>query len=132
MVLIRPYKASDFPTVSGWWTAAQEGQLLPGMMPEESSFIAEIDGKPTLAVSVLLTNSPTVAYTEYFIGSPDSRGAARREAALMLSDHIAAFAKSRGYKNLLCISYRAPLVGRYEELGYVKTLEGVSTFVRPL
>ncbi len=132
MVRIRPLGASDLPIIMKWWAAANEPAPPSDTMPLESSFVAEVDGKPVLSVSVLLTNSPSLAYTENFIGAPDSKGASRREAALMLSDHIAAFAKARGCKYLACIAYRPKLWGRYEELGYVKTLEGVSTFVRQL
>jgi hypothetical protein len=132
MVLIRPYKATDFPLVKSWWNAANEVAPLPEMMPEDSSFITEIDGRPVLAVTVYLTNSKAIAYTENFIGDPEYKGSSRREAASMLSDHIATFAKERGYQNLLCIASTQKLVGRYEELGYVKTLENVSTFVRRL
>jgi hypothetical protein len=129
---IRPYRESDWPTIEGWWIASGETPPLPTMMPLESSFVAEIDGKPALAVTVYLTNTPEVAYTENFIGNPKLRGSERTSAAVILSNHIAEFAKAKGFKRLLCMTEKWALRARYQQLGYEPTLSGVTTFVRSL
>lgn len=130
MIEIRPYFADDWEEVEGWWKASGEIPPLPTMMPLESSFIAEIDEKPALAVALYLTNTPELAYVENFIGNPAVKGGLRREAALALSHYIATFAKQRGFKRLMCLTEKPALKTRYMELGYHPTLGGVTAFVR--
>jgi hypothetical protein len=132
MMKIREYQTSDWPVVKSWWKASGEMAPLPDMMPEESSFVAEVDHVPALAVAIYLTNTKELAYVENFVGNPAMSGKKRREAALILSDHIAKFAKGRGFKRLMCMTEKKPLVGRYKELGYKPTLGGVTTLVREL
>ena len=129
---IRPYKQSDWETVLSWWKASGEMPPFENMMPLASSFVAEIDGKPALAVAIYLTNTKAAAYVENFIGNPDMKGSDRRQAARELSDHLAKFAKERGYQCLFCMSEKDVLHKRYFELGFHPTLSGVTTFVRPI
>lgn len=130
MVEIRPYFADDWGEIERWWKASGELPPLPTMMPLESSFIAEIDNKPALAVALYLTNTPELAYVENFIGNPKAKGVARREAAYALAHHISAFAKSRGFQRLMCLTEKPILAKRYQELGFHPTLGGVTAFVR--
>lgn len=132
MAKIRNYRKDDWAMIESWWKASGEIAPLPAMMPPESSFVAELDGVPALAVSVYLTNTPEVAYTENFIGNPEVRGDGRRLAALALSDHIAKFAKDMGYRRLLCMTEKPKLMSRYIELGYEPTMSGLTTLVRRL
>ena len=129
-IKIRTYQKSDFKMVCSWWIDSKEVGPNEGMMPLESSFIAEIDDIPALAVTVYLTNSKEVAYTENFIGNPKVKGDKRKEAAIVLSDHIFNFVKSYGYKRLMCMTEKPILVSRYKELGYFPTLSGLTTLVR--
>lgn len=132
MTMIRNYQASDWMLVSDWWAQSGEIGPLPTMMPIDSSFVAEVHGKPALAVAVYLTNSPEIAYCENFIGNPEFRGSERRLAAQHLSEHVANFVRGRGYKRLICMTEKPVLMGRYKELGFSPTLSGVTTLVRVL
>jgi hypothetical protein len=130
MLKIRPFTANDWPMVESWWKRSGEVAPLPSMMPLESSFIAEVDYKPALAVAVYLTNTPELAYVENFIGNPEMKTQERKVAAFLLAKHISDFAKSRGFKRLLCMTEKPALVSRYLELGFMPTLSGVTTLVR--
>lgn len=130
MIEIRPYFAEDWNEILAWWKASGETPPLPTMMPLESSFVAEVDGRPALAVALYLTNTPELAYVENFIGNPQAKGVARREAAYALSHHIANFAKGRGFRRLMCLTEKPALKTRYMELGFHPTLGGVTAFVR--
>lgn len=132
MITIRPYRNEDFAEIQSWWAAAGEVAPLPGMMPEESSFIAEIDGVPALAVAIYLTNTPELAYIENLIGNPILKGPDRQQAMKFLVGHFCQFAKSHGHKRLLCMTEKDKLVSRYSELGFSPTLGGVTTLVRSL
>lgn len=129
-IQIRAYTEADWPVIWDWWIQSGEVAPLPTMMPLESSFVAEIEGEPALAVALYLTNTPEVAYVENFIGNPKVKGIQRKRAAKLLSDHIATFARSRGFQRLLCMTEKPVLKERYIELGFYPTLGGVTTLVR--
>jgi hypothetical protein len=130
MITIRNYSKADWPEIESWWKVSGETPPLPTMMPPESSFVAELEGKPALAVAIYLTNTPELAYVENFIGNPAMKGSDRSMGASLLADHISNFARSRGYKRLLCMTEKQALKGRYIQLGFQPTLGGVTTFVR--
>lgn len=127
---IRNYKKNDWPMVKGWWDVQKEYAPLETMMPTNSSFIAEIDGNPALAVCLYLTNTPEVCYVENFVGNPELKGLVRKEATKILLNHITKFAFDRGYKRLLCMSEKPVLKAHYESIGFTRTLDGVATFIK--
>lgn len=128
---IRRYSYSrDWKTILGWWRDSGEVPPLPQMMPEESSFVAEVDGQLALAVTVYLTNTHEVAYVENFIWSQSLRGRTRRAGARTLCEHISRYARERGYLRLVCMSEKASLQHWYQDLGFTPTVRGVTTFVR--
>lgn len=129
-ITVRPYRADDWPQVSSWWHAS--GQPVPAQetMPPESSFIAEIEHEPALAVALYLTNTPAFAFVENFAGNPRLCGSDRREAGKVLADHISNFAKERGFKRLMGTTTHGPLVDRYLALGFQASLTGVTIVVR--
>ncbi len=132
-VKITPYIPSrHFTIVTSWWAAANEVGPTEDMLPPDSTFIAEIAGEPALCVTIYLTNTRSLAYVENFAGNPALKGGERRLAARLLSDYIANFARSLGYKNLICLAHREPLVRRYQELGFKPTITNVTAFVRSL
>lgn len=129
-ITIRPYKKEDWEMVAWWWNTSGEVSPLETMMPLDSSFIAEIDGVPALAVCLYLTNTPEVAYVENFIGNPELKGVSRVSASHVLLDHISKFASDLGYKRILCMTEKDVLKNHYQKLGFTKTLDGVATFVK--
>jgi hypothetical protein len=132
MITCRAYKQSDWPLIKEWWAASGEIAPVEGMMPPDSSYVADIDGTPALACSLYLTNTKELAYVENFIGNPALKGAERREAAQAGMAHVARVARELGYKRLLCMTEKPALMNRYQELGFTPTLSGVTAFVRVL
>jgi len=129
-ITVRPYKKEDWQMIKSWWDHAKEFAPIEEMMPLDSSFIAEINGRPALAVCLYLTNIPTAAYVENFIGNHEFRGQLRNDATIILLDHLGKFAKSLGYKILVCMTEKPILKAYYEKIGFTKTLDGVATFAK--
>lgn len=129
---VRLYVPGDFPMITKWWEMSGELGPLEGMLTKDSTFICYVGDTPGLCVTLYLTNSPDVCYVENFVGNPEVRGALRRDASLYLSNYIAAFAQSKGYRFLLCLAHKEPLKQRYEELGFTRTLDNLSSFLRIL
>lgn len=132
MYIIRNYKHSDFSLLDNWWKSYNEMGPIPEMMMEDTSFVLEINGVPALSITVYFTNCKEVAYIENFIGNPDLEGSLRKEASQCLLNHVYKFAKDKEYKRLVCFCYKDKLVKRYEELGVVRTLSGLHSFVKEL
>lgn len=130
IITIRLYNPEDWKMVKSWWDIQNEFAPLETMMPLNSSFIAEIDEVPALAVCLYLTNTPEVAYVENFVGNPELKGTSRKEATNILLNHITKFAFEMGYKRLLCMSEKPILKAHYEKIGFTKTLDGVATFIK--
>lgn len=129
---VRPYLNSDWEMISRWWVESGEvGPPLKAMMPLESSFIAELDGVPAVAVALYLTNS-IVVYAENFIGNPHLKGDNRCMSSSYLADYVAEHCKSLGYRCIFCLTEKPALVKKYEALGFKPTLRGVTTLVRSL
>ena len=126
---IRLYNSKDYEMLSTWWIDSKEPGPLKEMLPEDSTFILEDRGTPVMSVSLYLPNCKFMAYVENFVKHPDYDN---DNAAFILSKHIEDFAKDRGYSILVCLSYKDKLKQRYQELGYVKTLDGLSSFVKDL
>jgi hypothetical protein len=129
-ITIRDYTDEDWSVIDSWWKSSGEVGPLQSMMPPDSSFIAEIDCVPALAVCLYLTNTKEICYVENFIGNPDLKGNFRKLATAILLDHITLFANRLGYKRLICMTEKPVLVERYKEIGFIPTLSGVTTFVR--
>lgn len=129
---IRNYKKEDYPLIKSWWDRAKEIAPYPSMMPEESSFVLELEGKPILAITLYLTNSVQIAWIDNLIGNPEITGNKRREATKMLVKYVEDFAREKGYKSTLCFSEKDKLVNYYQTLGYHPTLRNVTTLIKEL
>lgn len=130
-VLIRDLQADDYAVLVDWWTKA--GELAPPgrFLPIGSSFIAEIDGKPALAVTLYLPNGP-VAWIDHFIGNPEMAGKARRRATKKLLTHLENLARDLGYERVFCMATNDRLKSYYQELGFSLTASNIFTFIKEL
>lgn len=117
--------------IRSWWTDQKEFPPFPEMMPEESTWIAEIDGIPILSLTMYLTNGG-FGWAENFIGNPNFRNSKRKDAANEIVAHMIEFAKSKGLKRIVCMSEKQKLVFRYSELGFTETLNGLTSLVREI
>lgn len=127
-ITIRNFKKNDFETILSWWNEVKEIGPTIEMLPEESTFILEINNVPKMCVTVYLTNTNYVAYAENFVKAP---GLSNKYSKTLVN-HIEKFTKDKGFKVLLCLSYKEKLKRRYEKLGYRNTLNNLSSFVKEL
>lgn len=127
---IRLFKKDDYELIRSWWIKANEFPPYQEMLPEESTFILEIDNQPKMCLTVYLTNCKFFAYLENFIKDPEFKNS--KNEVNQLLEHAEKFAKDKGYKVLFCLAYKDKLKKRYEELGYKNTLNNLSSFVKEL
>jgi hypothetical protein len=131
MYNIRAYKKSDFPVISRWWSEQNEVGPTELMMPEESSFIVESEfAEPIAAVTIYMTNSKQFCLVDNLVGNPTFYGQYRKDAIAHLQSYLEKWASSKGYLSLMCMAYKPQLTKRYEDLGYMQTLSGVTTMIK--
>ena len=131
MLMIRNYSHSDYGMIKQWWEEAQQCVPPEHHMPEESSFVLELDGVPSLAVSLYMTNVD-IAWVDNLIGNPKMKGEDRKKAVKVLLDRLEEFCKSKGKRVLFCMSLSDATTRRYEQLGFLKSQNGVSTFIKEI
>lgn len=128
---IRLYKHSDYEIIKGWWLQINESPPSIEMLPEDSTFVlTNENNKPIACVNAYLTNSKEVSFVENLI--KDSNSDVKKEDIQKLINYIFNYIKEQGYKRTLCFSYRDKLKKRYQEFGFIKTLDNVSTFCKEL
>lgn len=127
---IRLYNKNDYQMIKGWWVDSNECPPLEDMLTEDSTFILEMHGKARMCISVYITNSKAVAYLENFVKDPGFKDS--NACSKILVEHAEKFAKDKGYKYLMCLSYKEKLKSRYEKLGYFRTLNNLSSFCKEL
>lgn len=126
---IRMYKNSDYEILYTWWLKANEPAPLPGMLPENSTFILEENNKPLASICIYFTNTKEIAYLENLVKDPEFKN---KQAIQQLVEFSENFAKELGYKRLICLTRKEKLKNRYQELGYQKTLDNLSSFVKEI
>jgi hypothetical protein len=115
---IRRYVATnDYPIISSWYRDEAPSKEA---LPEDSTFIFELNDIPALSVTLYLTNCKEICMVEHFIGNPDLSGSDRRQATIALNNFISDFAKALGYKNLVAMTANVKLQNYYQGLGYKK------------
>lgn len=129
---VRPYTKADYNEIKRWWEISNEGIPVPELFPEESTLVVEANGVPALALIIFLTNCKELCYFEGFIGNPDVRGETRRIASDKLADAAFKFAKDHGYKRAITFSYVDKVKHRILELGFTKTIDNLTSFVKEL
>lgn len=127
---IRLYKNSDFEMIQNWWIDSNEIPPLREMLTEDSTFVLEMHGKARMCITVYLTNCKAVAHLENFVKDPNFKDS--NTCSKILVEHAEKFAKEKGYKYLMCLSYQEKLKSRYEKLGYIRTLNNLSSFCKEL
>lgn len=127
---IREYIDSDFDLLVGWWNSFKEVPPTKDLMPE-SSFILEVDSIPRVSISLILTNTK-YSYLENLISNPEISADKRNIAVKTIVSYAEEYAKSLGYKYLVCFSYKDKLKARYQQLGYLRTVDNLSSFVKEI
>jgi hypothetical protein len=132
MFKVRHYNKTDFPMISEWWNKHKEMGPTEEMLPEESTFICELNGTPLTAITLYLTNSKEFCMLDNFIGNPAFRGEDRKEASKLIIEYAENLAKDLGYKSIFCMALNDSLSDYYEFFGYKKRLNNVSTLNKEL
>lgn len=127
---IRQFQKNDYEVIKMWWYLANEPSPTIEMLPEESTFVLEIDNAPQACITVYLTNTNYLAYLENLVRNPKLQN--NKNHIEILVKHAENFTKKLGYKILLCMSYKEKLKKRYEEMGYMNTLNNLSSFGKEL
>ena len=129
---IRNYKDSDYEMLKNWWNSQNQREPSKELIPNETTFILEVDNEPVVSISVFLTNVRGMCFLENFIGNPLKKGDVRKECSSIIVNYALKFAKELGYKRAVCFSYEEALKKRYQDLGMTKTLDNLSSFVKEL
>lgn len=126
MIKIRKMEDYDWEMICSWWNEQRMPEPWKGMYPL-TSFIAEMDGTPMLGASLFLMNCQSAAKIENLVGNPHQK-IKRKECVKPMFRFLEELAQAWGYTHAVLFSYEDSLKKYYEELGYVKTLENVTTF----
>lgn len=126
---IRNFKKSDFEMIKTWWNEAQEMPPTLEMLPEDTTFILEVNNEPQVCITVYLTNTNYVAYLENFVKNPNLKENSKQHTEALVK-YAEEFCKDKGFKVLVCLSYKKKLETRYQDLGYINTLNNISSFVK--
>lgn len=121
---------SDWQMIAKWHESYGIKFFKWSDLPEDTSYVAFVDDKPALAVSLILTNSK-LAWIEAFVGNPDVKPEERRPVTKKLLAYLEDIAKSFGAKKLFCMSPNPLLTGYYNSLGFKKT-ESVEALIKEI
>lgn len=130
--MIRSYKDSDYIEIFKWWIKADEIPPFKEMLTKETTFVYEKNDKPLVCISLYLTNCKEIAYLENFVRDPQFLGKEKDTAMRQILDYVENVAKTRGYKRLICFSYKDKVKSKYEEFGYRNTLNNLASFVKEI
>ena len=122
----RLFRLSEYPLIKSWWTIRKMVPPLLDMMPEESTFVLDVEGKPVASLSLILTNTGT-AWLDNFITDPESDADIRKIGMDLAWQEILTFLKRENYSRLFAMSVNVNTKKRYEEFGFKQTLQGVTT-----
>lgn len=130
MTSIRTYTHADYDMLSSWYKDSSEPCVPKDLLPEDTTFVLELEGVPALCVSVYLTNCKGVAYLEHFIGNPSLKGKERQKATSLFFEAMSVFVKGCGYKRIACSTVYPKLKQYYKKLGLVPTNDNVQCFIK--
>lgn len=126
---IRLYTPQDYEMLKEWWVEANEPPPPESLIPE-TAYILEDRGTPVMSLALYLTNCKVIGYLECFIKNPmyyDSHVAADK-----LIRYVENEAKKHGCQVLVGLTYQDKLKKRYQDLGYVNTVNNLSSFARKI
>lgn len=128
---IRQYKDSDYDMLVKWWNDQGEAAPEKDLIPVESTFVLEVNNVPIYSLSAYLTNVKGMAFFENFVGNPLYKKE-RKEYSVAIMAYVENFIKEKGYKRVVCFSYKDKVKSRYQEMGMKKTLDNISSFIKEL
>ena len=128
---IRQYKESDYEMIASWWMRSTGGYL-PKTFISETSYIVENKNIPIYFSSLYLTNCNGCCWMENVVANPDTDKDLREDGLEKLTNHLEKEAKDNGYRHLIIFSYNDKVKNIYKGLGFIKTLDDVTTFAKEI
>lgn len=113
----RPYTKNDFNMINDWLKFSKEIQMQSHVLPEDSSFILELDNIPTFLMTIYFTNSKELCFFENLISNPEMKRV-RKPYLKNLFQHLENVAKENGYKKVMFFSRNKKTTERYKDIGY--------------
>lgn len=134
MLEVIPYSEDNhWGKVVSWWFAAGQPNPERAALPENSTFVLTVNGKPSACITAYLTNSLEFAILDNLVASSELKKGPARKLAIEYLIRVAEEAvKKAGYRKILCMASNPALARRYGELGYKVTLENISTMIKVL
>lgn len=130
---IKDYTEENFEEINNWWKFNNLNGFTKDFIPSTSFIIEnENDCINYAFISLILTNIKEYCYLENLIGNPNIEKSIRREYVQQLIKYAEYYAKSLGYKKLMCMSNTEKLKNYYQSLGYLPTIDNVSCFIKEL
>ncbi len=114
-MIIRNYKNSDYETICSLFKEVKEIAPQKEQLPEESSFVAEVNGKVSALVTIFLTNV-NICYMENLIANPKIEN--RKEIVQNLMNYVFDYAKNKGYKYAAGFTMHEKLAKRHIDIGW--------------
>ena len=132
MVEIRQFNADKhWDEVKSWWDSS--GYPVPALtlLPEDTTFIGEVNGENAYCWTLLLTNSCEVALLENFVKNPKVKLSLKESTDVVkaMLEYAQGVASKMGYRRLLCINERPELKRYYPRIGF-KYVTDVAIFVK--
>lgn len=116
--------------IQAWWREYNMPVPSKGMYPS-TSYVAEVNGEPVASACLFMTNAKAASFFENLVSNP-SKKKERREAVPALFKYIESVAIAYGYTHLVIMSYREGLKKRYEDLGFEKTMDGITLLAKKI
>jgi hypothetical protein len=122
LLRIRAYNPEkDLGMIQSWCAAYNEMAPTEETIPTSSSYVLEMEGTPSLFISLVKTNAK-YCYLENYCGNPEFKGL-RAEAVQTLISHLESEAKASGYSILATFAYKPKLIPVFENYGFTRTVE---------
>ena len=106
-------------------------ELKETSLPTDTTYILEVDNIPVLSACLFLMNCKDASMVENVIGNPEYKELRKGKLPLLIN-HLENEAKNLGYNTLVIFSFEDKVKSIYENLGFKKTLENVTTFAKEI
>ena len=132
MFNIRKFNKNDILEISKWCNFYSLPQNTLDIMPENTSYILEINNNPAIIACLYLTECKKLAFIENVIGNPKFKGPLRSEGLTILCKYLENLSKELNYEVLIILAEKEKLKDKYENMGYIKTLNNLTLFTKVL
>lgn len=122
--------ATDYSMIKDWFDQRKFPPPEPRFLPPTGA-VVEVDGAP-VACGFMFRTDAKAAVIGHLVTDPTAKGEVRNAALNYLIEALTEKAQDEGYLMVCCSTNVDRLMGRFEQLGFTKTDEGVANFGRIL